>query len=130
MQLDKFFPELFNMPKMILSKKCSEKKEQVTAIEYIECYNIFVLGIQTPKGSRLEVYAFLSPASMSSFAARQSMIQTTERMSVMQTEEIERQYISEYYSAEQSRFQETRSASKTEIIIDRQNSLLSPAIEA
>lgn len=105
MQLDKFFPELFNMPKMILQKKLTEKREQVTAMEYIECYNIFVLGIQTSKGARLEFYAFLSHASMSSFAARQSMVQTTERMSVMQTDEIERQYISEYYSAEQSNFE-------------------------
>ena len=58
LQLDRFFPELFNMPKMILQKKLPEKREQVTAIEYIECYNIFVLGIQAAKGARLEFYAF------------------------------------------------------------------------
>jgi hypothetical protein len=56
--LDKFFPEAcFNMPKMILNKRL-DKKEQVTACEYIEGWNIFVLGIQGMKGSRLEIYAF------------------------------------------------------------------------
>lgn len=78
------------MPKMILQKKLPEKREQVTAIEYIEVYNIFVLGIQAAKGSRLEFYAFQSQVNMRSFVARQSMHATTERMSMMETEEIER----------------------------------------
>lgn len=49
---------------------------------------------------------------------------------MMQTEEIERQYISEYYAAEQSSTQEQLMAKTDGIKIDRQNSLLSPAIEA
>jgi hypothetical protein len=118
------------MPKMILQKKLPEKREQVTAIEYIEVYNIFVLGIQAAKGSRLEFYAFQSQANMRSFVARQSMHATTERMSMMETEEIERQYISEYYAAEQSSTQEQLMAKTDGVKVDRQSSLLSPAIEA
>lgn len=65
LDLDKFFPELiFKMPKMVLHRKC-EKKEHVSAFEYIEPYNIFLLGIMTPKGCRLEVYAFQGKGSQS-----------------------------------------------------------------
>ena len=62
---------------------------------------------------------------MQSFAARQSMHATSDRMSVMETEAIERQYISEYYAAEQFEAQKSDG-----LKIDRQNSLLSPSIEA
>lgn len=67
---------------------------------------------------------------MKSFVARQSMNATTERMSMMETEEIERQYISEYYADEQSNTQEQLMAKTDGIKIDRQKSLLSPTIEA
>jgi hypothetical protein len=69
--LDKFFPDLvFNMPKMIMTKQLA-KKEFVTACEYIEEFNIFVLGVLAAKGgsSRLEIYAFQGKGAAShSFA--------------------------------------------------------------
>lgn len=56
--LDKFFREvMFSEPRLIMNKRL-EKKEQVTACVFIEQWNIFVLGVQGVKGSRLEVYAF------------------------------------------------------------------------
>ena len=103
LNLDKFFPELiYHMPKICLKMQLP-KKEQVTACEYIECFNIFILGIQVKNTSRLEVYAFQKGSDQLSFAARQSML-TDDRMSIVQTEKLERDYISEVYDTNDADF--------------------------
>lgn len=81
------------------------KKEQVTACEYIECYNIFILGIQVKNTSRLEVYAFQKGSEQLSFAARQSMADV-EGMSLDNFVELERRYISEVYDTNDADFED------------------------
>lgn len=75
--LDEYFPELlFNKPKLIVQKKL-EKREQITSCEYIERYNMYILGILATKGSRLEINVFQSTPSgtgITSFADRQSLV--------------------------------------------------------
>ena len=61
---------------------------------------MYILGILGSKGSRLEINVFQSsPRGINSFAERISTV-GEERMSFIQTDEIERQYISEFYDTD------------------------------
>ena len=81
------------------------KKEQVTACEYIECFNIFILGIQVKNTSRLEVYAFQKGSEQLSFAARQSLADVDGK-SMENFVELESRYISEVYDTNDADFED------------------------
>jgi hypothetical protein len=67
---------------------------------------MYILGIlASNKGSRLEISVFQSTprgSGITSFADRQSLVQQSsdDRMTFLETDEIERQYISEFYDTD------------------------------
>ena len=61
---------------------------------------MYILGILGSKGSRLEINVFQSsPRGINSFSEKISTV-GEERMSFIQADEIERQYISEFYDTD------------------------------